>query len=143
MEWPTPGLWPGVVGRKSSVTCSALLVFASAARTKRALRLWSPTFSALKVLSSRCRLEHFLQSPGFKCLPSTRVISWQHIKTMSKVQVVVVAINLVCRLAISSLGNREKEGGRGRECKLLSDWYLKFWAVVFSLKLYCGIYIWE
>ena len=85
-EWPTPGLWPGSVGRKS-LTYSILLFCSDWSDTVVVWWSWS-TFASVQVFTTTC-MEHFLHAwSDFNCLPSTFsiTISWYKIKTRRKAQ---------------------------------------------------------
>ena len=78
IEWPTPGLCPGEVGRKSSM-CSILLVLICGRP------LGASPASVARRLVWRC-LEHFLHIADLKCLPLTQENSWHNNKTRRTAQ---------------------------------------------------------
>lgn len=93
MEWPMPGLFPGVVGRNWSTPCSSLLML---------LFFTEPTAVVLKPPELLCTLKVvFLFLIGFlwvpKCLASVGRISWHTImliirRTMQKFKNTAFAI---------------------------------------------------
>lgn len=118
IEWPTPGLCPGEVGRKSSM-CSILLV---------CIFGWplgaSPAFVACRVVDWRC-LEHFLHNADLKCLPSTQENSWHRNKTRRTAQApksLVFAMQK--RVANSAMLNTKRKRGRGRGRARDQGWWV-------------------
>lgn len=97
MEWPTPGLWPGAVGRKSS-TYATLLALA----WRDSVIPTTPFATLLKVFLTTC-FENFLR---FKCLlPSTDTNWWHKIKTRKKAQAHITQL----LLAILILKKKKEE----------------------------------
>lgn len=99
MEWPTPGLWPDAVGRKSS-TYSILLDHSPPVSFPRATPAAFKPFLVPPLL-------HFLHSRCFKCLAPTHPTSLHRIKTRRKTQ---AQATLVLFAITQSKWEREREG---------------------------------